>query len=195
MKTTTTKILGLILAAVLLVCATVMGTLAYLSDTDTVTNTFTVGNVAITLDEAPVDLGGTVIPGDRVKENTYKLIPGHSYTKDPTVHVDDASEDCWLFVTVTNEIAAIEGGSEKVADQMKTLGWTLVDGTADTYAYATVVSAGADVTVFETFTVDGTVDGNTLAAYADKQITVTAIAIQADGLATAGEAWAAYTAA
>ena len=50
------KALLLSLCAVLLVVASVMGTMAYLTSTSaTVTNTFTVGNVGITLDEAPVN--------------------------------------------------------------------------------------------------------------------------------------------
>ena len=53
------------------------------------------------------------------------------------------------------------------------------------------VSKEADVTVFENFTIAGTVDNATLATYADKSITVTAYAIQADGFEgkTASEIW------
>ena len=50
------RILLLLACAVLLVSLSVGATLAYLtSTTETVTNTFTVGNVAITLDELDVD--------------------------------------------------------------------------------------------------------------------------------------------
>ena len=49
---TKSKALLLTLCAVLLVAASVMGTMAYLTSTDKVENTFTVGNVKITLDEA-----------------------------------------------------------------------------------------------------------------------------------------------
>ena len=88
--------------ALLLVAAGVFGTLAYLTGTDTVNNTFTVGNVKITLDEAKVTTDGTPVEGaDRVKANEYHLLPGHTYTKDPTVTVKANSEACWLFVKVT----------------------------------------------------------------------------------------------
>ena len=88
--------------ALLLVAAGVFGTLAYLTGTDTVNNTFTVGNVKITLDEAKVTTDGTPVEGaDRVKANEYHLLPGHTYTKDPTVTVKANSEACWLFVQVT----------------------------------------------------------------------------------------------
>lgn len=69
-------------AALALVTASVMGTMAYLQSSDSVNNTFTVGNVKITLDEAKTnDNGdGTEVAGaKRVKTNTYKLMPGHTY--------------------------------------------------------------------------------------------------------------------
>lgn len=49
------KTLTVIIALVLVVVMSVAGTVAYLTSSDTVTNTFTVGNVEITLDEAKVD--------------------------------------------------------------------------------------------------------------------------------------------
>ena len=62
--------------ALLLVAAGVFGTLAYLTGTDTVNNTFTVGNVKITLDEAKVTTDGTPVEGaDRVKANEYHQHP------------------------------------------------------------------------------------------------------------------------
>lgn len=183
------KTLTVLLALVLVIAMSVAGTMAYLTSTDTVTNSFTVGNVAITLDEAPVDTNGKATTGDRVKENTYKLIPGHPYDKDPTIHVDADSEECWLFVQVTNEIAAIEADTNTVANQMKANGWSLVAGTTDVYALAAPVAGGTDHTVFTTFTVSGTVDNTTLAGYANKTIVVTAYAVQADGFATAALAW------
>ena len=188
---TARKALMLILCAALLVSATVMGTLAYLTyKTDVVTNTFTVGNVTISLDETDVDLYGVKDGDTRVKGNQYKLIPGHTYVKDPIVHVTAGSEKCWLFVKVVDEIAAIQDAT-KVADQMKAKGWTAVTGTEGVYAYANIVDASAaarDVAVFDNFKVLGTAD---VAAYANKTITVQAYAVQADGFTTAAEAWAA----
>lgn len=106
------KTLVLVCCAALLVCISVGATVAYLtSKTDVVNNTFTVGDIVITLDEAPVDAMGNVVTGNRVTNNDYKLLPGHTYTKDPTIHVDKDSEEAYIrtFVTVTkfNEIAAI----------------------------------------------------------------------------------------
>ena len=58
---TQAKVLVAALCAVLLVVGSVMGTLAYLTDRQAVVNTFTVGNVDITVDEAPVTPDGEVI--------------------------------------------------------------------------------------------------------------------------------------
>ena len=48
------RILLTVCSAALLVCVTVGATVAYLTSTETVTNTFTVGKVDITLDEAAI---------------------------------------------------------------------------------------------------------------------------------------------
>lgn len=99
---TRSKALLLTLCAVLLVAASVLGTMAYLTSTDSVENTFTVGSVAITLDEAKVDENGTPVePAVRVKSNEYKLMPGHTYTKDPTVTVEKGSESSYVRMKVT----------------------------------------------------------------------------------------------
>lgn len=192
----TSKALLLSLCAVLLVTASVLGTMAYLTSQDQVVNTFTVGNVAITLDEKDVD-NSTPGENDRDKANAYKLMPGHNYEKDPIVHVDANSEDCYLFVKVVNEIANIEA-EKTVAQQMTEKGWVAVDAANGIYVYTTdktnpaVVTKGSNITVFENFTIAGNVDNTTLATYADKTITVNAYAIQADGFAgkTASGIWA-----
>lgn len=99
---TRSKALLLSLCAVLLVAASVLGTMAYLTDSEAVTNTFTVGKVHLTLDEAEVNPDGTYKTDHekRVQENKYHLIPGHTYIKDPTVTVDAESEDSYIRVMV-----------------------------------------------------------------------------------------------
>ena len=191
MKKKILKVLALVACAVLLVVGSIAGTLAYMTSiTGTVTNTFTVGNVAITLDETKVTVYGVEDGNTRVTENTYKLIPGHNYVKDPTIHVAEGSEDCWIFVKVENGIAGIEGGTT-IAAQMTANGWTLVDGQTNVYAYHETASAKEDVVVFEEFTIVGNPADNWETTYAGKQITVTAYAVQADGFNTAAAAWAA----
>ena len=208
---TKSKALLLTLCAVLLVAASMLGTMAYLTSTDEVKNTFTVGQVKITLDEAqvngdgkPINKDGKVVTdlagAERVKANSYKLLPGHEYKKDPTIHVDANSEDCFLFVKVENEIADIEKAGTEVAEQMAKNGWVTVEGQTKVYVYVgkttgatnpATVQAGTNVDVFEKLAIDGNVDNNTLNGYAGKTIKVTAYAVQKDGFEgkSAKEIW------
>ena len=188
------KILLVGLLVVLVAAVSVGLTVAFLTSQSSVTNTFTVGDVAITLDEAKVDANGDpVTPAERVTANTYKLIPGHSYTKDPQIHVDAASEDCYLFVKVEDGLAAIEA-DQTIAAQMAANGWKTVPGVSNVYVYATgsdaktIVSKGANINVFDSFKLKGDAD---TAAYKTAQIVVTAYAIQADGFAdsTPAQIW------
>lgn len=191
MKTKKKILMALAIAccAILLVVGSIAGTVAYLTSTDTVTNTFTVGNVAITLDEAKVDVYGVVDGTDRVKENTYKLIPGHSYTKDPVIHVQAGSEKSYLFVKITDEIAAIQD-TKTIAEQLTANGWTLLDG--DVWYHAAVDASTSandiDVKVFESIKIKSDA---AVATYANKTIKVIAYAVQADGFTTAEAAWTA----
>ena len=80
------KTLALLLIAVLLIGGAAGGTIAYLTDkTEKVVNTFTVGNVDITLEETTTD---------------FKMVPGTEIAKDPKVTVLKGSVACYLFVKV-----------------------------------------------------------------------------------------------
>lgn len=191
---TRTKVLLLTLCAALLVCATVLATMAFLTDTAEVKNTFTVGNVDITLDEAKVTVYGKADGTDRVIENDYKLIPGKTYTKDSTVTVATGSEDCYLFVKVENDIAnalisTSTNDTKTIADQMEDNGWTLLSGSSNIYYQQDAKKADDKVPVFSTFTVSSNVAD--LSTYDGKTIIVTAYAVQADGFSSAADAWAA----
>lgn len=224
---TRTKALLLVLCAALLVAVTALTTIAWLTHTpESVVNTFTFTDsdkVTITLDEAKVDAYGnplkksaeqnpdgsynyvsaTTSEAERVYANTYKLLPGHSYVKDPTIHVADDSIDCFLFVTVDNAIAGIEDETT-IADQMTVKGWVKVEGYTNVYALMETVkdgdttktqlvkkSAGQDAVVFESFKIKGTETATSLAAYNNQTVTVKAYAVQAEGFEgkTAKEAW------
>lgn len=186
----TKKVLGLAIAVVALVGVSVMGTVAYLTDTTTeVKNSFTVGNVAITLDEAKVDEDGKEIIGtdaERVYTNSYHLIPGNTYDKDPTVTVEADSEECYVFITVDNGLAGIEGTGETdtIAAQIAENGWSLVSGYTNLYQYKTTVTGstvGVGLSVFKTVSIADSVTGEDLTNYKDATITINACAIQAEG--------------
>ena len=231
------KALLLTLCAVLLVAATAFGTLAYLTDSEAVKNTFTVGSVGLSLDEADVKPDGTLDTNDRVQANEYHLLPGHTYIKDPTVTVDAKSEDAYVRMIVTVEnidklkaalpyseiILGDDGTSHQVMNpqyydetgeifllQMLCGGWDSntwvfegytekADGTEGYYEfrYKEIVKKSESATklddLFETITVPGEIDNDHLAYLADVRIVVAAHAIQADGFATADDAWAAFS--
>ena len=200
------KALLLSLCAVLLVVASVMGTMAYLTSTDTVTNTFSVGKVEIELDEAKVDKYGTEVPNaDRVKANEYLLVPGQEYTKDPTVHVKPVSEDSYIFVKVDNAIAkleadSVEGGYQQITQQIIGNDWNqLTDADGNNvagvyyrvYAPTTTPTADTNYPVFGNFKLKDNADKETgVWGAANTTITVTAYAIQKAGTGTPAEAWA-----
>lgn len=180
-----TKALLLALCAVALVVTTVFSTMAYLTSNDSVTNTFTVGKVAITLDETDV----TNNTSSRVKENAYHLLPGNTYMKDPTVHVAANSEDSWIFVKVDNQIADIEA-DRTIDAQIKANGWTELKAGVYYKTY-TKNAAVEDMAVFESFTIKGDVDNTKLKDYDNTSVVVKAYAIQQAGFETdPAKAWA-----
>lgn len=208
------KSIALVMMAVLLVAASVMGTLAYLTSTDTVKNTFTVGTVNIKLDEAKANTDGSLVEGAaRVKTNHYKLLPGHTYTKDPMVTVLAGSEPSYIKMTVTfskaNELDAIFAPTganlTSIFNGYDAANWIAKGNTKDaaantrTYEFwykETVGAPTADVALdalFDSITVPGTITNEQLATIEGMTITVNAYAIQADGFADADAAWAKFS--
>lgn len=196
-----TKALLLVLCAIMLVTASIMGTVAYLtSTTETVSNTFSVGQVNITLSETKVDAYGTKLTGDAAGTTSagqaYKLIPGHEYVKDPTITVTAGSEPCWLFVKVENGISAYEATTNTIESQLTSNGWTLVDGQSNVYYHAIVDAreAAQTIKVFEKFVVADTADavnGWSSVSSENTKVSVTAYAIQSNGLESVTSAWTA----
>lgn len=89
------KLFAIFLCIAMLAIAVVGGSLAYFTDTQAKTNTFTMGKVGITLTEPEWD------KLEKNKDGVMKVYPGQSYDKDPTITVDADSENCWLIATVT----------------------------------------------------------------------------------------------
>lgn len=90
------KITAIFLCVALVAIAIVGASLAYFTDTKTATNTFTMGNVQITLDETNVNGQG------RVTSNEYNTYPGAVVTKDPIVH-NTGSNAAYIRATVKVE--------------------------------------------------------------------------------------------
>lgn len=174
------KALFIMLSAALIVCATVAGTLAWLTDkTEPVVNTFTVGDINITLTESDnLDL---------------KMVPGQPISKDPKVTVKAGSEACWLFVKVVKSVNFDSFMTLEIAD-----GWIALSGHAGVY-YRNVDATNADtgfdvlkdnkVMVLETVTKTELEGAKTNAP----TLTFTAYAVQKDGINDATTAWGKVT--
>lgn len=170
------KTLALVLALTLLVAGVVGGTLAWLTDqTAEVKNTFTVGDINIGLTETTAD---------------YKMVPGNTIAKDPTVTVKANSEACWLFVKVTKSENLDTFITYAIAE-----GWTALPGVDGVY-YREVPASAADQT-FSVLAGDAvTVKSDVTRAMLETAktdaptLTFKAYAIQRDHFATADAAWA-----
>lgn len=156
-----TKTLLVLLCAVLLVVGSVLGTLAYLTDSHSATNTFVAGDVDIELDEENTDPD----PEDpRDEENEYELIPGVPETKDPTVHVKKTSEDAYAYMVV--EVVGIDGLKAAVPQT----DYPDYYGTGDVFLIQNLVNntwneAAWPYVAYEEVTVDGVTTGKYLFAY------------------------------
>lgn len=209
------RILLTVCSAALLVCVTVGATVAYLTSTDTVTNTFTVGQVKISLDEALVGTDGKAITGagaKRVQANSYKLMPGGEYDKDPTIHIENSSEEAYLRVKVavtnTAKVDALfqkydyaEQGITAILEGLDLTKWNItstVENDVRTYVLTLKANDGKisgktdDIVLFTGVNVPEEFTNDDILELNNTKITITADAIQADGFADADEAWKAF---
>ena len=178
------KITITIICAVLSCVCLIGTTFAWLTaKTDPITNTFTYGDINITLKETK----GTGT--DTAK--TFKMIPGNEIPKDPTVTVIAGSEACWLFIKVEKD----NNPDIYLTYDIAGAGWTALTGEDGVY-YREVAASDAD----QAFAV---LNGNKVTVNSDltKQqlndigtsyptLTFTAYAVQKDNVATAAAAWA-----
>lgn len=175
--------------AVMLVCAmSIGGMLAYFTDTDEKTNTFTVGKVDITLTEPEWN------------EDEASLIPTREIDKDPTITVAEDSQTAYTFMkvqlsedfaTLLKNYAEVKGwgltDAGKLIDawfvsevQPKIMDMNLEEG----YVVLGVLSPkepGESVTYFDKVTVPADVVESMYPVNGEYNIVITAYAIQAEG--------------
>lgn len=174
----TKKLIVAIAALSILLCCAVGGTLAYLRDVSkTVTNTFTYGDINITLDES---------------ENlNLKMIPGGTIAKDPIVTVKANSEECYLFVKIDATEKLSDYLSYELAD-----GWIELSSGSGVY-YRIVASATTDATFpilkNNQVTVKTTVTKEMMEAVKANaklvELSFTAYAVQKENVADVTTAW------
>lgn len=179
--------------------ASIGGTIAWLTaSTAEVKNTFTVGDIDVTLIEHKYENGK--LTEETTANQSYPLIPGNTYKKDPTVTIDN-DVDAYLFVEFD------PGTSLTYLNYTSTLstenGWTQGDGTyIPNNVWYRIVSASANekswllisnsaISVKEEIVdVDTTnsSDDDVLMPTAVPTMTYKAYAVQKDNLTT-NEAW------
>lgn len=209
---TKSKILVFAVCTILFVAASALGTLAYLTSQETVVNTFTVGKVNIALDEAAVNADGTLNGTARVKENSYHLVPGQTYVKDPTITVQAGSEAAYVRVLVSincaSQFDAIYAPNQadltKIFNGYDDSNWVykaaIRDNVKNTvtyeFRYKEIVAKAVTDTkldaLFDSITVPGTFDSEDMESIKDLKIIVIGHAIQATGFANEDTAWAAF---
>ena len=211
------RFVAILLCVTLVALAAIGATFAYLTDTKTVDNTFTMGNVAIKLDETDVKNP----TGARVTSNAYHVYPGAVVTKDPIVHnVGENAAYIRATVNVSNWMNLCAAyypdfkytfGQEGYKAALNLLvgelgkGWSVVGVTAgDSFIggaidakfilkYDGKLAAGDDTTaMFQTVTIPTGIDNANTDSF--KEVKVVAQAIQADGFDTWEAAFAAYDA-
>ena len=171
-------------AALVLILGTAAVTYSYLmASSDVVVNTFAGGAISLTLDEAKVDTDGNPLEDEpRVQENTYKVVPGTTLYKDPTVTVLEGSEVCYVFLYVENPLDEDYFTFDYSSDWIE----VATTGTKTLYVYKTTVDASeGDVVltpIFTTITVSSDLTSAQIEAMGEVQIKVQAYAIQAEGV-------------
>ena len=202
-------------ALVLLLVVAVGGAIAYFTDTDEKTNTFTIGNVDISLTEPNWDT--TDSDSDGVPDASQDLMPGQSVVKDPTINNVSTKNPAYVFVEVQvpcTTIVAPAVTSEEIFTYTVNSGWTELStaavactsgGTAThVYYYGTngtlsVLAKAADAStptstsnpLFSSISLLGTLKGNE-GLSGEKQVVVTGYGIQTEGLTSTAPAdvWA-----
>ena len=187
-RTVSIKIAALIAAIVLVIGCTAGGTVAWLvSKPDPIVNVFTVGNINAELTETA-----------KTETTEFKIVPGVNIAKNPVATVKAKSEDCYLFVQLTEENWPAFTGTDKtrkveykIAD-----GWTKLESENGVY-YRVVTKDGTADQSFHVLKDDLVTVSNTLTkenadaiqkAEAPK-LTVAVYAVQKEGMGSAADAW------
>lgn len=170
------KTLVTVLALVLIFAVAVGGAVAWLvAQTSPVVNTFTVGDINITLTETTTD---------------YKMVPGSTIDKNPKVTVAANSEACWLFVKVEKS-----ANFDTYLTYSMATGWNALTGVDGVY-YREVAASTANqdfgVLADNEVTVKDSVNKAQLETAKTSQptLTFTAYAVQKDNVTSAADAWA-----
>lgn len=209
------KILLVMFCAIFVSLISIHATTAYLTDEVGSDNTYTIGNVKITLDETEVDeLGVPIENAIRVQNNKYHLMPGYTYIKDPIVTVKSGSSDSYVRILVTinkiEELKKIFGNDFK--PEIFVDGWdnevwksTSIKENEDNTAtyefrYYKIVNGFENEKsidkklepLFNSFTIPKTINSDQLETIKDLEIVIVGQAIQKQGFDSEDVAWKSF---
>ena len=201
-------------AVILLLMFVVGGAIAYFTDTDTKTNTFTIGSVDITLTETGWD-ALTDTDTDGIPDAAEDMMPGESVTKDPLVNNISTKNPAYVFAKVEVPCTTVESPAtpEEIFTYTVNAGWTelstaavaCTSGGTATHVYyygsngtLTALAEAADAStptsttnpVFSSITLRSTLTGNE-GLSGNKNVVVTGYGIQTEGLqsTTPADVW------
>lgn len=174
------KVLTLALTACIVAILAIGGTLAYFTDTEDATNTFTVGNVDITLTEPNWEGSGS--------QDAPEVYPGEPLAKDPTVE-NTGANPCFVRISVTGLDCLAPAGNITYRTDYATgkLGDNWVLHTDGYFYYNKVLAVGATTdALFDQIVIPTDLENGD--AETEFDVVVTAEAVQAQG---AQPSWAA----
>lgn len=193
-RTVSIKIAALIAAIVLVIGCTAGGTVAWLvSKPDPITNVFTVGNINATLTETA-----------KTETTEFKIVPGVNITKNPIATVEANSEECYLFVQLTEEnwpaFTEADNTTRKVKYEIED-GWIKLESKDGVY-YRVVAKNGTADQAFHVLKNDQVTVSNTLTkenasaiqTAGAPELTVAVYAVQKESMGSVEKAWAAANA-
>lgn len=184
-RTVSIKIAALIAAIVLVIGCTAGGTVAWLvSKPAPITNVFTVGNINATLTET---------------KTAFKIVPGVDIDKDPVATVKANSEDCYLFMQLTEEnwptFTEADSTTRKVKYDIAN-GWTKLKSENGVYVYYREVTKKDTDQPFDVLKDNKVTVSNTLtkenvdAITGTPELTVAVYAVQKESMGSVEKAWA-----
>lgn len=119
-----TKSIILSIALVIVLVLVVGTTYAWLTSRTTgLSNTFTYGDIKISIIESDTNDGD-----EDINTNSYVIMPGTNITKDTQVLVEGGSEDCYLFIKIEKENNFDEYMTYSLND-----GWIPLEGEEDIF--------------------------------------------------------------
>lgn len=194
------KVFALALSACVVVLSIASSSIAYFTDTEEYTNTFTSGKVDIAL-----NVGSQVID-----ESSYsvadKAVPGTAIERVTNISVKSGSENAYLgaIITVTGGTTLLTHDSADdskiyAADLFKNIGGAvsveqLLDGSSNHIGYTISVVfadeyvAGNSVNVFDGIVIPEVWEQDDIEIFKNVTINVVAYAVQSEGLANAAAA-------